>query len=87
MSFCHLLNFFNINFFEKKLSGIPSECQTGWIQIKYDVSLGLIWVQSVCKGYEHTTLGGNELKQQRLFNGRQFVIYFNPYTSSVLDSD
>ena len=42
--------FFKINFFEKILSGIPSECQTVWIQIRPNIS-GLIWVQSVCKSY------------------------------------
>ena len=38
--------FFKTNFL-KILSGISSECQTDWIQ-------------SVCKGYEQTTLVGNE---------------------------
>ena len=33
--------------FEKILSGIPSECQTAWIQIR---------VQTVCKGYQQTVL-------------------------------
>ena len=39
------------------LSGIPYECQTDRIQIRPDKLSGLIWVQSVCKGYEQTTLG------------------------------
>ena len=30
-------DFFKFNFFEKNLSGIPSECQTDWIQIRPDV--------------------------------------------------
>ena len=37
---------------------MPSECQTDWIQIKMS---GLIWVQSVCKGYEQTPQERNEL--------------------------
>ena len=37
--------FFNF-FFQNYLSGIPSECQTIWIQI---------WVQTVCKGYQQMT--------------------------------
>ena len=41
--------------FRKILSGTPSECQTDWIQIRPDILLGLIWVQSVCQGYEQTT--------------------------------
>ena len=36
-------------------------CQTDWVQIRPDVLSGLIWVQSVCKGYEQTTLVDNEL--------------------------
>ena len=46
-------------FFKKKkknLLGIPSECQTIWIKIRPDVLSGLIWVQSVCKGYQQTTI-------------------------------
>ena len=29
--------------------GPPSECQTVWIQIKTDILLVFIWVQTVCK--------------------------------------
>ena len=50
--------FFKNQLFWKILSGIPYECQTDWIQIRPDVLSGLIWVQSVCKGYEQTTLVG-----------------------------
>ena len=45
----------------KILSGIPSECQTVWTQIRTDVLSVLIWVQIVCKGYQQTTLIGKEL--------------------------
>ena len=55
--------FFQNQLFQKILSGIPSECQTDWIQIRPDNLSGLIWVQSVCKGYEQRTLVGNELKE------------------------
>ena len=53
-----MLGNFKINFFKKKkknLSGIPSECQTVWIQIRPDVLSGLIWIQTVCKGYKQMT--------------------------------
>ena len=40
---------------------IPSEYQTVWIQIRPHILLGLIWVQTVCKGYQQTTLGGTAL--------------------------
>ena len=61
MLFCCLLIFFKINFFQKILSGIPSECQTVWIQIRPEIILGLILLQTVCKGYQQTTLLGKEL--------------------------
>ena len=54
--FCRLLIFFQIPLFRKILSGIPSECQTVWIQIRPDILSGPIWVQTVCKGYQQTTL-------------------------------
>ena len=54
--FCRLLTFSKITFFLKILSGVPSECQTVWILIRPDVLSGLIWVQTVCKGYQQTIL-------------------------------
>ena len=65
MLFCRPLIFFKIIFSGipsecQTDSGIPSECQTDWIQIRPDVLSGLIWVQSVCKCYERTTLVGNK---------------------------
>ena len=47
--------FLKIKIFKKNLSGIPSGCQTVLIQIMPDVLLGLILVQTVCKGYQQTT--------------------------------
>ena len=38
-----------------------SECQPVWIKIRPDILSGLIWVQTVCKGYRQTTLGDKEL--------------------------
>ena len=65
LTFCMLGNFayffvvcglFLLNeIFQKNLPGIPSECQTVWIQIRPDILSGLIWVQTVCKGYQQTT--------------------------------
>ena len=50
-------DFFKIDFFLKKnLSGTLSECQTVWIQIRTDIVSGLIWVQTVCKGYQQTAI-------------------------------
>ena len=41
--------------FSKKISGIPSRCQTVWMEIRPDVLSGLIWIQTVCKGYQQMT--------------------------------
>ena len=46
------LFFFQNQLFQKSISGIPSECQTVWIRIRPDLLSGLIWVQTVCKGYQ-----------------------------------
>ena len=62
MLFCRLLIFFfKINFLEKIPSGIAPECQTVWIQIRPDILLCLIWVQTVCKCYQQTTLVSKDL--------------------------
>ena len=43
---CRLqLSFFKINF---------QECQTVWNQTRHDILSDLIWVQTVCKSYQHT---------------------------------
>ena len=59
--FSRLLILFQNQIFRKILSGIPSRCQTDWIQIRPDILSGLIWVQSVSKGYQQMALVGNEL--------------------------
>ena len=35
--FCRLLSFFKINFLKKVLVGVPSKCETVWIQIRPDI--------------------------------------------------
>ena len=42
-------DFLNIKFLKINHPGPPSECQTVWIQIKTDILLVFIWVQTVCK--------------------------------------
>ena len=54
-------DFFSKSLFKKILSGIPSECQTVWIQIRPDILSGLIWVQTVYDGYQQTALAWKEL--------------------------
>ena len=51
-------DFFQNQLFQKILSGIVSECQTVLILIRPDNLMGLIWVKTVCKGYQQLTLGG-----------------------------
>ena len=47
---------FQNQLFRKILSGIWSECQIVWIQIRPDKMPGLIWIQTVCKSYQQMTL-------------------------------
>ena len=54
-AFLLFADFFQNQLFLKTLSGIPSECQTVWIQIRPDALSGLIWVQIVCKCYQQIT--------------------------------
>ena len=63
-AFLSSADFFQNQLVRKILSGIPSECQIVWIQIRPDILLGLIWVQSICKSYQQTTLGDKELNTQ-----------------------
>ena len=55
---------------------MPSECQTIWIQIRPDILLGLIWVQTVCKGYQQMTLEGKELKASSIFKNLVLIVIF-----------
>ena len=41
--------------FSKKSFRNTSECQTVWVQVRPDILSGLIWVQTVSKGYKQTT--------------------------------
>ena len=53
--------FFQNQFSRKILSGILSECQIVWIQVRPDKMSGLIWVQTVCIG-----LSADDTRRQRL---------------------
>ena len=52
----------------KSHSGALLECQTVWIQIRTDILSVLIWVQTVCKGYQQTTevVAVNHTKRQEV---------------------
>ena len=60
--FCHLRIFLTFQK-KKKISGIPLECQTVWLQIWPDILSGLIWVQIVCKGFQQMTNAPNSGKK------------------------
>ena len=69
MLFCRLLILFKINFFEKKtLAGISSGCQIVGIKIRPNILSGLIWVQTVSKSYQQTTLGDELISKDRQLN-------------------
>ena len=70
--------FFNLLFQKKKkknLSGIPSECQTVWIQIQIrpDVLSGLIWVQTVCTGYQQMTKVATNREELIIYDFFSFI--------------
>ena len=48
-------DFFQNHLFQKIISGTLPECQMVWIQIRTDTMSVLIWLQTVCKGYQQTT--------------------------------
>ena len=48
-------DFFQNQLFRKILSETQSDSQTVLIQIRTDIVSVLIWVQTVCKGYQQTT--------------------------------
>ena len=55
--------FFQNYLIQKILSGIPSECESVWIQIRPHILSDLIWVQNVGKDYRQMTPAGKELIQ------------------------
>ena len=80
---CCLCIFFQNQLFQKILSGIPPECQTDWIQIRPDILSSVIWVQTVCKSYQQTTLGDKELIENLVFSAVTFCLFFP--VDSILD--
>ena len=77
--------FFRNQLFFKILSVLASEYHTVWIQIRTDILLVLIWVQTVCKGYQQKTLVG---KEGRLFACWVFIcllLIFFKYKKSFRD--
>ena len=59
--FCRLQIFFKVTFF-KIFFQEYHQCQPVWTQIVPDILLDLIWVQTVYKDYEETTLSGKQME-------------------------
>ena len=78
-----LFVFFQNQHFLKLLSWIPSEYQAVWTQIRPDTLLGLIWVQTVCKGYQQTTLVGKELTNKTHCKLWFWWSFYTLFSSSV----
>ena len=57
--------FFKSKIFRKFLSGKRPECQTVWFKIRPDVLSDLIWVQTLSKKYQQTTLLEIKSKQNQ----------------------
>ena len=57
-AFCHLLNFFKFNIFERFFQdafGVSNSFdQKVWNQIRPDILSGLIWFQTFCKSFQQT---------------------------------
>ena len=68
---CRLLTFFKINFFEKTLAGIPSECQTVWIQIRTDILSVPTFCAEVINRWQKSPLARKEILE------RPFYMYFS----------
>ena len=64
-------DFFQNYLFRKILSGIQSECQMVWIQIRTDIWSVLIWIQTVCKGCQQTTKVAASRQRVKLTNPEQ----------------
>ena len=67
--------FFQNKLFSKTVSGILSECQTVRTQIKPDTWSDLIWVQTVCKVYQQTTLAEGYFKCRYSVGGIGLLLF------------
>ena len=68
------LNFFKIKFIRINHPGPPSKCQTVWIQIKNDILLVFIWVQTVCKRLFADDILSTGM--QRVLSGKYFSFQY-----------
>ena len=71
---CHLLTLFRNWFFQTIPYETLSEYQTVWIQIKTIILWVLIWVQTICKGYQQITK--NSTRKGRVNWASIYMYYF-----------
>ena len=74
MFYFRLLTFLRIKFLKINHPGPPLECQTVLIQIKTDILLVFIWVQTVAKGYWQTIKLSTGMK--RAITGKYFSVQY-----------
>ena len=58
-----------------------SRCQIVCIQIRPNIMLGLIWIQTVCKYYQQSTLKGKEVTEILI---KSFIIIMIKIASDFL---
>ena len=76
--FFYSTDFFQKQLFREKKSEKTSECQTVWFKIRPDILLGLIWVQTVCIGYQLLTTIWNDSIQLLHFKKRSKICCLAP---------
>ena len=88
--FCHRLNLFKINFFQKKscrntirvANSLDPDQARQYVGPDLDPNclqnVGLIWIQTVCQSYQQTALVGKDFKAQyRTTSTRRFLVVKN----------
>ena len=84
-----LLTFFKNKFLKINHPGPPSEYQTVWIQIKTDILLVFIWVQTVCKRLSTGMLrviAGKYISVQYIVSYRDIHVYIYHKYSDTLNT-
>ena len=70
------------------IPSLASGCQTVYIQIRPDVLLGLIWVQTVCKGYQQITKVATSWQRIKYrttswYNALHCTFWLKPWLKSI----
>ena len=91
---CNLARFRRLSIFSKIIGlkkffqGCHIECRTVWFQIRMDELSGLIWVQTVCKLYQQTTMAGKEWRKTKSLEWKIVSIsYLSGHAKTALSGD